>query len=75
MPILSTGSFDNTGAPYDPTIILTNGVFDQQKYSQYSPMFLSVGFALTYGTCFAAYTAAVVHTFCEYSLVLFNLNL
>lgn len=63
MPISSAQSFDNTGLPYDPTAILTDGAFDEQKYQAYSPMYLTITFAITYGTCFASYTAVVVHTF------------
>ncbi|ETW87600.1 oligopeptide transporter [Heterobasidion irregulare TC 32-1] len=66
MPISSAQSFDNTGLPYDPTAILTDGAFDEQKYQAYSPMYLTITFAITYGTCFASYTAVVVHTFLWY---------
>ncbi|TFY71142.1 hypothetical protein EVG20_g1878 [Dentipellis fragilis] len=66
MPISTPQSFDNTGMPYNVTNIITDGVFDQEKYKQYSPMYLSITFAVTYGTVFASYTAVVVHTFLWY---------
>ncbi|KAI0067959.1 OPT-domain-containing protein [Artomyces pyxidatus] len=66
MPISTPIGFDNTGMPYDASLIITNGTFDQTKYEQYSPMYLPMTFAITYGTCFAAYTAVVSHTFLWY---------
>lgn len=56
MPISSTGSFDNTGSPYNVTQILTEGTFDEEKYKGYSPLFLSTTFALSYGLSFASVT-------------------
>nr|AGA20372.1 oligopeptide transporter 1 [Phanerodontia chrysosporium] len=67
MPISSTASFDNTGARYDVTRILSNGTqFDQAKYEAYSPLFLSTTFALAYGLSFASITATITHTFLYY---------
>jgi len=63
-PISSSGSFDNTGAPYNVSKILTeNSVLDIQKYKEYSPLFLSATFALSYAVSFASITATIVHTF------------
>lgn len=67
MPISSPGAFNNQGTSYDPTAILTDGVFDQQKYEAYSPIFLTITFLITYGTCCASYTAVVVHTLRRFS--------
>ncbi|EAU81526.2 hypothetical protein CC1G_10984 [Coprinopsis cinerea okayama7 len=62
-PISDYYSFDNTGGLYDATAILTDGVFDQAKYSAYSPVFMSSSLALAYGVAFAAFPAIFVHTF------------
>ncbi|KAF8526000.1 OPT oligopeptide transporter [Hysterangium stoloniferum] len=63
-PISSSGSYDNTGAPYNVSKILTeNSVLDIQKYKEYSPLFLSTTFALSYAVSFASITATIVHTF------------
>jgi hypothetical protein len=35
--------------------------FDQQKYSEYSPIYLSTTFALQYGLSFATIVATVFH--------------
>ena len=57
-------SFDNTGMPYDPTTILTNSTFDQEKYHGYSPLYMPATLCMTYGVSFATSTAVFVHTFC-----------
>ncbi|CCM00338.1 uncharacterized protein FIBRA_02368 [Fibroporia radiculosa] len=67
MPIASDGSYDNTGNMYNVSNIITNGIFDEAKYIQYSPMFISATFAISYGVQFAAITAVIVHTFLWYS--------
>lgn len=62
MPILSSGSFDNTGAPYNVTRILSETTtLDMDKYREYSPLFLSTTFAMSYGLSFAGITATIVH--------------
>lgn len=63
-PLSAFTSWDNTGAPYNASAIVTpEGVFDQQAYSQYSPVFMSLTLALAYGVAFAAFTSVLVHTF------------
>jgi len=66
MPISVGAAYDNTGAMYNLSAILTNNEFDLAKYEQYSPMFLPITYAVTYGTFLAAYPAIVVHTFLWY---------
>lgn len=66
MPISVPIPFDNTGLPYNLSAIITNNTFDQAKYEQYSPMFLPITYAITYGTIFATYPAVMVHTFLWY---------
>ncbi|KAG8995390.1 hypothetical protein FRB94_009181 [Tulasnella sp. JGI-2019a] len=64
MPISSRTSFDNTGAKYNVTAILTpENTLDLAAYKAYSPLFLSTTFALSYGLSFAAITATIVHAF------------
>lgn len=69
MPISSPGSYDNTGAQYNISNIITNGQFDEEKYKAYSPLFLPATFAIAYGVQFAAITAVVVHTFREFRVL------
>lgn len=66
MPISVGLAYDNTGAPYNLSAVITNNAFDQTKYEQYSPMFLPMTYAFTYGTIFATYPAVVVHTYLWY---------
>lgn len=67
MPISSTHSFDNLGKSYNVTRILNDEkTFDVDKYHQYSPLFLSTTFALSYGLSFASITATLTHTFLYY---------
>ena len=46
--------------------IVTDGLFDIEKYRNYSPVFLPVSLAINYGLCFAAVTAVVTHTYLWY---------
>lgn len=58
-----THSFDNTGSAYNVTRILTSEkTLDVAAYREYSPLFLSTFFSLTYGVSFAALSAVIVHT-------------
>lgn len=69
MPISAAMAFDNTGAPYDITNILTpNATLDESKYSQYSPLYLPATYYLSYGAQFAAMTCVVVHTLRKHTL-------
>lgn len=67
MPILSSIVFDNTGSPYNVTRILTDEfVFDQAAYEDYSRVFMSATYILSYALQFAALPALIVHTTCWY---------
>ena len=66
MPISVSMAFDNTGAPYNLSAVITNNAFDQAKYGQYSPMFLLIIYTFTYDTIFATYPVVVVHTYLWY---------
>ncbi|KAJ7042920.1 oligopeptide transporter [Mycena alexandri] len=64
MPISTGGSFDNTGASYNVSRILTaDSTFDVEAYEAYSPLFLSTTFAISYGLSFASITATLTHAF------------
>ena len=66
MPVSVGIPFDNTGAQYNLSAVVSNNAFDQAKYEQYSPMFLPITYIVTYGTIFATYPAILVHTFLWY---------
>lgn len=64
LPMSTGGSFDNTGAPYNVTAIINSDLtLNEDLYKAYSPLFLSMTFAMSYGLSFASITATVVHTF------------
>ncbi|KAI8600745.1 OPT family small oligopeptide transporter [Dissophora ornata] len=60
-PILSASLYREDGTGYNKSMILTNGVLDEEKYLAYGPMRMDSFFALTYGVGFAGLTATVVH--------------
>ncbi len=67
LPLFSSDTFDNTGKQYNVSqIINSDSSFNLQAYKAYSPIFLSISFAITYGLNFAAITATLTHTFLYY---------
>ncbi|KDQ55449.1 hypothetical protein JAAARDRAFT_133924 [Jaapia argillacea MUCL 33604] len=63
LPMSSRGAFDNTGKTYNLTRILKpNATFDRLAHENYSPLFLSMTFVMSYGLSFAAITATITHT-------------
>ncbi|TDL15748.1 OPT oligopeptide transporter [Rickenella mellea] len=64
MPISTRGSFDNTGNPYNVSAILNpDATINLEAYHNYSPLFLSTTFAISYGLSFASITSTLMHTF------------
>jgi OPT family small oligopeptide transporter len=64
LPISQNGIFDNTGATYNISRILTpEHIVNPAAYEAYSPLMLSTAFALTYGMSFATIAALVSHTY------------
>ncbi|KAN0129006.1 oligopeptide transporter [Lactarius tabidus] len=67
LPLVSSHSFDNTGGAYNVTrIINEDASFNLQAYQAYSPLFISVSFAMSYGLSFASITATLTHIFLYY---------
>ena len=64
-PVSGYTTFDNTGAPYNASAIVgPTGLFDEQAYVNYSPVFMPITLALAYGVSFGSFTSVLVHTFC-----------
>ncbi|KAI0759419.1 small oligopeptide transporter [Trametes elegans] len=62
MPISALGPYDNRGQPYNVSRILNpDSTFNEEAYRNYSPLFLSATFAISYGLAFASITATIVH--------------
>ncbi|KAF8263625.1 OPT oligopeptide transporter [Lactarius quietus] len=67
LPLVSDHSFDNTGQRYNVTrIINEDASFNLEAYKAYSPLFISVSFAVAYGLSFASVTATLTHIFLYY---------
>lgn len=63
LPMSDASTYDNTGAPYNTTRILSPSfTLDEEAYSAYSPLFISTTFAMSYGLSFAAIASLVVYT-------------
>ncbi|KAK4495351.1 hypothetical protein PRZ48_013682 [Zasmidium cellare] len=64
LPMMTADVYDNTGADYNVTKILTpSGTLDPLAYAEYSPPYLSATFSFVYGLSFASITAVLVHTY------------
>jgi len=64
LPISSANLYDNTGAQYNVSRVLTpQNTLDVQKYEAYSPGFLPATFAFVYGPSFASLTAVPMHIY------------
>ncbi|KAF8267140.1 OPT oligopeptide transporter [Lactarius quietus] len=73
LPMVSSQSFDNTGRPYNVSrIINDDATFNLDAYKAYSPLFISVTFAISYGLAFAAVISTITHTFIYYRKQIFN---
>lgn len=63
LPISDSNSYDNTGNLYNVSRILNEKQeFDLEKYKSYSPLYLTITFALSYGLQFATIVAVLIHT-------------
>ncbi|KAF5381591.1 hypothetical protein D9615_005535 [Tricholomella constricta] len=62
MPVSSINAFDNEGKIYDlKRIIDDNASIRVQAYREYSPVYLSVTFVISYGLSFLSITATISH--------------
>lgn len=62
-PIMSDKTYDWSGGRYNITRILNTETFDinLDEYNNYSKLYLSVFFAISYGLSFASLTATISH--------------
>ncbi|KAH7104863.1 OPT oligopeptide transporter [Auriculariales sp. MPI-PUGE-AT-0066] len=67
MPISSRVSYDKFGNHYDIDRILNaEKTINMTAYEQYSPIFLPMTFAISYGLSFASITSTIVHAWIYY---------
>lgn len=66
LPLSASGSFDRYQNTYNVTKIVDKKTltFNEQAYKEYSPLFISSTFAISYGLSFASIIATLVHTVC-----------
>ena len=71
--MVSSQTFDNTGNPYNVSRILNEDVtFNLDAYKAYSPVFLPLSYAVSYGISFAAITSTLTHTGIYYRKQIWN---
>jgi hypothetical protein len=59
-----SNTYDNLGNRYDTSRILTaDFTLDEEAYKNYSPLFISTTFAMSYGLSFAAISSLIVYTY------------
>jgi hypothetical protein len=72
-PMVSSQVFDNKGNPYNVSrVINEDSTFNVDAYKAYSPLFISVTYAMAYGLSFAATTSTLTHTFIYYRKQIYN---
>ncbi|KAF8649748.1 hypothetical protein AX16_005518 [Volvariella volvacea WC 439] len=62
-PISSYYAWDNTALPYQPRRVVIDGLFNEELYREYSPVFMSPTLLMAYGVAFACFSSVFVHTF------------
>ncbi|KAG5363681.1 Oligopeptide transporter 2 [Yarrowia sp. B02] len=70
LPINSNAVFDNTANNYNVSRVLSNNLFDADKYKDYSPPYYSAANLVLYGGFFALYPLSFFHLcFTEWHLM------
>ncbi|KAF8260559.1 OPT oligopeptide transporter protein-domain-containing protein [Lactarius quietus] len=73
LPMVSSQAFDNTGSPYNVSRIINDDfTLNIDAYKAYSPVFISVTFAICYGLSFATVTSTITHTLIYYRNMIWN---
>jgi OPT family small oligopeptide transporter len=63
LPISDSGIYDNTGGPYNVSrVVNSQFTLNQSAYKDYSPLFISTTFAISYGLSFATIASLVTYT-------------
>ncbi|OTA85845.1 hypothetical protein M434DRAFT_82435 [Hypoxylon sp. CO27-5] len=63
LPLCTADVYDRFGELYDTTKVITNNLFDREKYAAYSPPYLPATFAFVYGLSFASITSVLSHVY------------
>ncbi|OTB01636.1 hypothetical protein M426DRAFT_323271 [Hypoxylon sp. CI-4A] len=63
LPLCTADVYDRFGELYDTARVITNNLFDKEKYEAYSPPYLPATFAFVYGLSFASITSVLSHVY------------
>ncbi|KAI1490250.1 small oligopeptide transporter [Biscogniauxia mediterranea] len=63
LPLCTADVYDRFGQIYDTGKIITNNLFDAEKYAAYSEPYLPATFAFVYGLSFASITSVLTHVY------------
>ncbi|KAK9476907.1 OPT oligopeptide transporter protein-domain-containing protein [Lipomyces japonicus] len=75
LPINANTIYDNTGATYNLSKILTNGQFDEHSYLNYSAPYMTAGHIVGTGGLWALYTCAFMYVLItEHKLLAFSMK-
>jgi OPT family small oligopeptide transporter len=67
LPISDSGTYDHFGLSYNTTRIVTADLtLNEAAYREYSPLFISTTFAISYGLSFATITSLIVYCYLHY---------
>lgn len=67
LPISDSNTYDNMGNAFNVSRIVTPELtLNVQAYQEYSPLFISTTFAISYGLSFATITSLIVYTWIYY---------
>ncbi|KAK9462308.1 OPT oligopeptide transporter protein-domain-containing protein [Lipomyces oligophaga] len=70
LPFNSNSLFDRHGLPYNRTLVLTDGLFDEQKYRNYSTPYISACMLVGTGTTWALFVVTFTYVFIsQYALI------
>ncbi|KAH8651252.1 OPT family small oligopeptide transporter [Xylariales sp. PMI_506] len=73
LPMSDSSTYDNTGSSYNVTRVLTSDfTLDEEAYKNYSPLFLSTTFAMSYGLSFAAISSLIVYTYLHHGKMIWK---
>lgn len=67
LPMSDSSTYDHFGLPYNTTRLVTSTLtLNEVAYEEYSPLFLSTTFAISYGLSFATIASLVVYCWIHY---------
>lgn len=73
LPMSDSSTYDNTGSSYNVSRILTpEFTLNEVAYREYSPLFISTTFAISYGLSFAAIASLIVYTYLHHGKMIWS---